>query len=444
MMSITAILKNIRSSFWAIPFIYALFAVILSLLSISLDNYIINHQEILDLIPPILLVDIDLTRTILSSISTSLLTMTTITFSMILVVLTTFLSEFSPRTLQNFIKNPSTQRVLGIFVGGFIYSILLLLLLRPTESTTEFFVPSLAVFLAIICLLVFVFFIHHISSWIQVSNLIHNISISALQKIDRQLVNENEVHEDAPWEDWESEEIKNKSPHQVHTHKTGYINKVNVQGLIKQAKKDDCIVRIERQMGDYVNSETSLLSIWTINHHSSSIRNYEKYVSVSKKKNPIEDIEFDLTKLVEIALRALSTGINDPYTAINCIDNLGRVLSKLGKKYLPQSFHNDKNKNLRVIWERPDYHHYLYRSFYQITNNSFNNPSVLLAITKALTSIANNNSSKIKEIVWELSEYIIEGISQESLLSLDRRYINDQLVSLAKSTGHSNDFKPLQ
>ncbi len=439
-MSISTFLSNVRSSFWAIPIFYALIAVILSLLSISLDAYIINHQEIYDKIPTVLFMDISLSRTILSSISASLLTMTTITFSTILVVLTTFLSEFSPRTLQNFITNPSTQRVLGIFVGGFIYSILLLLLLRPTDSATEFFVPSLAVFLAIICLLVFVFFIHHTSSWIQVSNLIHNISLSAMEKIEQQLHNENEVHDDAPWEDWESEELKNKQPLDITSHKTGYIKKINVEGLIKQATKDDCIIRIERHMGDYVNLDTTILSIWKLNHRH-SLQDYRQYVSVSKKKAPEEDIEFDLIKLVEIALRSLSPGINDPYTAINCIDNLGRILTKLGKKYLPQSFHNDKDRNLRVIWERPDFHHYLFRSFYQITYLSFKHISVLLAVIKALTSIANNNSSRIKEIIWELSEYIIEGISQESLLTLDRNYINDHLTSLAKSTGHSKDFK---
>ncbi|WP_280771471.1 DUF2254 domain-containing protein [Salipaludibacillus daqingensis] len=433
--------SKIRSSFWTIPSIYALIAVVLSFVSVAIDPYILSHQKIYNMIPSILFIDIELARTILSSISASLLTMTTITFSTILVVLTTFLSEFSPRTLQNFITNPSTQRVLGIFVGGFIYSILLLLLLKPTEQLSLFFVPSLAVFLAIICLMVFVFFIHHTSNWIQVSNLIHNISISATQKIDEQLSNEDEVHEDAPWEDWESEEIKNKPVHKIFSHKTGYIRKINIQGLIKQAAKDDVIIRVERQMGEYVNFETTLLSIWKLNHQHSKIH-YEKYISIGKKKAPIDDIEFDLTKLVEIALRSLSPGINDPYTAINCIDNLGRILDKLGKKYLPKAYHHDKNRNLRVLWDRPDFRYYLYKCFYQITYHGFKDISVLLAITKSLTIIAHNNSTRRKEVIWELTEYIIEGINRETLLSLDRKYLNEQLVSLATATGHNKRFKP--
>ncbi|WP_416148350.1 DUF2254 domain-containing protein [Salipaludibacillus sp. HK11] len=440
-MSNATFLSRIRSSFWTIPLFYAFIAVILSLLSLKIDAYIMSHPQIYEMIPAVLFVDIDLSRTILSSISASLLTMTTITFSMTLVVLTTFLSEFSPRTLQNFITNPSTQRVLGVFVGGFIYSILLLLLLRESGPFTEFFVPSLAVFLAIICVIVFVFFIHHTLSWIQVSNLIHNISLGAIQKIEQQLKNENDVHEDAPWEDWESEEIKNSPSHVIYSPKTGYIKYIDIQGLIKQATKDDSIIRIEREIGDYVSPDTALLSIWKFNNPHSK-RDYKHYVSIGKNKAPVEDIEFDLTKLVEIALRSLSTGVNDPYTAINCIDNLGRILSRLGGKYLPQSYHNDKNRNLRVIWDSPDYHYYLFRSFYQIINSSFSNISVLLAVIKALTSIATSNSTRIKEIIWELSEYIIEGVSQETLLSLDRNFLNEHFVSLAKATGHSHDFKP--
>lgn len=433
---------RIKKSFWYLPFLYGLMAAVLAIVSPKMNSYIVNQEAILSILPKVLFTNITLSQTILSSISASLLTMTTITFSTILVVLTTYLSEFSPRTIQNFITNHITQHVLGIFVGGFIYSILLLLLLRETSTTTKFIVPAIAIFVSITCLLVFVFFIHHVTNWIQVSNLIHNITIETIEKIKMNLNDLTEVHEDAPWKDWESDEIKHITPKQFCMNKAGYIQYINVEGLVLHATKDDSIIRIEKQVNDYVDQDTPLLSLWTLTPHKMEGR-YDKYFIIGSKQAAVNDIEFGLTKIVEIGLRALSSGINDPNTAINCIENLGKILTKLGSKYLPKSYHNDEDGNLRIIYEKPDFADYLYTCFFQIRQYGFNDLSVLSAGIKSLTLIAESNAKHIKEIVWEFAEYVIEGIDKKTLLSLDKRYINKQLAALARATGHKKEFEPL-
>ncbi|SDI49147.1 DUF2254 family protein [Alteribacillus bidgolensis] len=116
-----------------------------------------------------------------------------------MIVLTTYISEFSPRTLQNFISDLNTQRVLGFFIAGIIYSILLLLLIRETETVTHFIALSFAVLFAIICTFVFVYFIHHVSSWIQVSSLLHYITRNTIEKIDKEFKKETEIEADDPW-----------------------------------------------------------------------------------------------------------------------------------------------------------------------------------------------------------------------------------------------------
>ncbi|MBE4907835.1 DUF2254 domain-containing protein [Bacillus luteolus] len=433
---------RIRQRFWYLPSLYGLIAAFLAVFSMEINTYIVNTEVLVTFLPAFLLTDINLAQTILSSISASLLTMTTITFSTILVVLTTYLSQFSPRTLQNFITDHSTQRVLGIFVGGFIYSILLLLLLRETDTTTTFIVPAIAIFISIVCLLVFVFFIHHVTGWIQVSNLIHTITLETIDKINKDLKDVKDVQEDPPWEDWESEEIKHIPPKHFSLNGSGYIQYIDIEGLVKQATKEDCIIRIEKEVNDYVDEDTPLLSLWFLSTHQ--VRgNYDKYFIIGSEQAAVNDIEFGLTKIVEIGLRALSPGINDPNTAINCIDNLGKILTKLGSKHLPKSYHNDDNRNLRVIYKKPDFSDYLYKCFFQIRQYGFSDISVLTAGIKALTLIAESNSKPIKELVWEFSEYIIEGIDKNILLSLDRRYINEQLEALAKATGHKSDYKAI-
>ncbi|MGM0873337.1 MAG: DUF2254 family protein [Bacillota bacterium] len=201
-MSVRQLIIRVRTSFWYLPTVYGVIAFILAIFSMLLDRYL-ARQSFYSLIPEVFLSDIDLAQTILSSLSTSLLTMTTITFSSILVVLTTYLSQFSPRTLQNFITDHHTQRVLGIFIGGFIYTIILLLLVRKNDISTLFIVPTFAIFISIICLGMFVFFIHHVTTWIKVSNLIFHITTKTISAIHNQFVDEKDFHVKPPWENWE-------------------------------------------------------------------------------------------------------------------------------------------------------------------------------------------------------------------------------------------------
>ncbi|MEQ6389157.1 DUF2254 domain-containing protein [Bacillaceae bacterium S4-13-58] len=433
-------MKRLRSTLMYIPTIYGIFAVIFAFFSIFIDRLITEDHSSKRFLPDLLFSDLYLAQTILSAIASSLLTMTTITFSTILVVLTTFLSQFSPRTLRNFITDRVTQRVLGFFVGGFIYSIILLLSLKDRGTEQVFVFPSFSVFISIACVLVFVFFIHHVTSWIQVSSLIHNITIHTISKIDEELTDKDQVTEDAPWEDWESEDLLILEAQPFYLNKTGYIQEIDVDGILEQATKLNCIVRLEKKLGDYVDQDTPVLSIWKLDE-SEEQKNFERFFSVTIQMSPAEDIEFGIVKIVEIGLRALSPGINDPNTAINSIDNLGKILTKLGKKHLPRPYMNDEDRNLRVIKPQLTFSDYLYRSFYQIRQSGFHDISVLSNGLEALTLIADSNDSEIKKDVWELALYIKEGIDSDALLSLDRKFVHEKFSQLAKACGHYQEYE---
>src|SRR5574342_638842 len=142
------IVLRIRESIWLLPGIYSIFAFLLALLVIYID-----HNELAEgIVPSFLMTSIDLAQTILGSISAALLTMTTITFSTIMVVLTTYSSQFSPRTLNNFVEDPVTMRVLGIFMGGFVYSTLSLLFMSESWYENNVISATVGVLLAFICL----------------------------------------------------------------------------------------------------------------------------------------------------------------------------------------------------------------------------------------------------------------------------------------------------
>ncbi|KMM36171.1 DUF2254 domain-containing protein [Guptibacillus hwajinpoensis] len=434
--------KLIQSSFWFIPTFYGLGAFIAAILTLLFDQYIIRGNAII--LPYFFFASYDTSVTILSTLVSSMLTMTTITFSTIMVVLTTYLSNFSPRTLQNFITDRITKRVLGIFVGGVIYFIILLLLIEQSNQDTVYIAPVFAVLYAIICVAYFVFFIHHVSNWILVGNLIQHITSNTLKTIDRAFLDFEEANEGdiASWDSWELDEIKMKSATTIRSSKSGYLQNVDIPNLIKLATNQDFIIRLEKDIGEFVDEGTVIFSYWS----TSAVPDSSKLLntlSLGTERTTDQDIEYGIQKLVEIALRAISPGINDPNTAINCINRLGKVLSRLGQKHIPQPIYHDTKKNLRVITEPVTYSKYLYKSFYQIRHYAREDVSVLASILQSLEIAADGNKHDIHETIWEFGQFVIRGFDPKVLDEFDHRYINEKLENLAKATGFQDAYQPL-
>lgn len=441
-MARSASILRLRTSFWYLPSFYGTMAFILAIGTLLLDNYILSYKGAEKYIPTIFLSDIGLSQTILSSIASSLLTMTTITFSTILVVLTTYLSEFSPRALQNFITDHATQRVLGIFTAGFIYCIILLLFLKETTEEQLFLVPSFAVAIAILCLIVFVFFIQHVTTWIQVSNLLHNITVETVECMEELFEESDASIHDAPWDDWESQDITTKEPIIVMSKEPGYVQYIDIKALVKKAYVADCIVRVERQQGDYINEHTPLLSIWgsgdKINENS-----FLSLITVSISRAPLEDVEFGIRKVTEIGVRALSSGINDPSTAVHCIEQLGTLLSKLASLQGPQPYFNDKNRNLRIIVKTPDFFDYLDIAFSPILRYGKIDIDVISSIIHVLKIIADHSPTFRKKAIWKYTKHTTETIKEETYYELEKERLNRNLKELLFSLGQGKEYQKL-
>lgn len=423
------IVNKARKSFWFVPFLFSLISLVLALITFYFDWWLSQHDY--PLFPKVLFSNFDLSMTIIGTIASSIMTMTTITFSTIMVVLTTFLSQYSPRTLQNFINDRPTQRVLAIFVSGVVYCITLLVLLQDESGQKLYISSTFAGIVAIICLFVFVYFVHHVSNWVKVSNLIHNITIKTNQKIDNSyLYRKNAINEqpstfnEALFEDTE--------PILVYSEQSGYLQQINIEGMLTKAASDEAVIRMVKTPGEYLLEGTPVMTAWTTNKNI-DVEDYLEYLVLGPDKEPMEDIELGIRKLVEIALRAISPAINDPNTAKNCIEEIGIILSKLAKHKLPSSYLSDEENNVRIILEQPTFGDYLYKSFYQLRHYGKQDISIIAEILRSLRMIGENNSEETKRMVWTFKDYILEGIDYGSLQNLDMQYIMRHLDELAKA-----------
>jgi uncharacterized membrane protein len=425
------IFHKAQKSFWFVPLLFSLISLFLSLVTFYFDWWLSQHNY--PIFPKVLFSNFNLSMTIISTIASSIMTMTTITFSTIMVVLTTFLSQYSPRTLQNFINDRPTQRVLAILVSGVVYCITLLVLLQD-ESGQELYISSaFAGAVAVICLFVFVYFVHHVSNWVKVSNLIHNITIKTNNKIDNSyLYRRNAIQEESST--FNESFFKETEPINVYSETSGYLQQIDIEGMIKKAEKDMSIVRMVKTPGEYLLEGTPVMTVWTANDDI-DCEAYLGYLLLGPDKEPMEDIELGIRKLVEIALRAISPAINDPNTAKNCIEEIGIILSKLAKHKLPSSYLTDEENQVRIILEQPTLVDHLYKSFYQLRHYGKQDVSIIAEILRSLRMIGENNSGETKKLVWTFKDYILEGIDYDSLQDLDMQYIMKHLDELAAACG---------
>jgi len=353
-------LHNIENKIYFIPSIYAISATLLSIVVIFIEYKYTN--TLINVLPSYFFTSYDLSKTILSTIAGSLFAMITVSFSTIMVVLTMYSSQFSPRTMQDFLKNKVTLKVLGIFIAGFIYSILTLLFIDDSlqgSGDSIIFSAMIGVIVAIVCLGYFVYFIHHAANSVQVNLLIESLKeevIEIVDKIEARNNSNDQIRNEAP--DNLKEMLDDREVCEVHPEQSGYIQVIYDIELTKLADEYDIIIRAEKMIGDYVTENTIVFKLWQLNQEQEKFTEEELEeiktkirgnLVISNERSKKNDIEFGLLKLTEVALRAISPGINDPNTAIFCINQLGWVLSRIAVANLENTYYYNEKDELFFI-----------------------------------------------------------------------------------------------
>ncbi|WP_096189477.1 DUF2254 domain-containing protein [Evansella halocellulosilytica] len=432
----------VRSSYWFIPMLYGLFSIIFAFFCRKLDIFMWKNPHFAERLPALLFVEQSLAQNIFGTISSSLLTMTTISFSSILVVLTTYITQFSARTLRNFMNDPHTKRILGVFISGFVFSLTLMLLVNeshPDVSDARLYLsPFVAVVVAIINVGFFVFFIHHVSKWIQVRNLIQHIYENTVIVMEKYM-KDHDGEQNDPWDQWEKGELFELVATPLFSPESGYIQWINNKGLVKLTKSEDAIVKVHKQIGEYVSAQSPVLTVYRKTTKPVSKKKYMSMLIIGDEREAVQDVRFGIIKLVEIGNRSLSPGINDPHTAMQCIEHLGNLLRLLSNKVLHDSAIEDEEGQLRVILIPMTFKDYIELCFAELRHYGKEDVMVVLALLNSLQNIARflSKSNELKKDVWSFAEQIIESIKQQSFLKNEIDKLQVQIDELSALTVHA-------
>lgn len=329
--------------------------------------------------------DPDGARTMLSTIATSMATIAGVVFSITIVALALAASQYTSRVLRTFVRDRANQAVLGVFIGVYLYCLLVLKSIGPDAETP--FVPSAAllvgVLLALVAIGCFIFFIHHISASIQVANICHVVAGETLKVVDALCAGDAgsapTVAEQPPARHgWQA----------VPAHELGYVQTIDLDGLCRLAVAVDAQMRLEVMVGDFVVPGQRLAALDGSQPPDAALVDRIRHLfAVAPVRTIEQDIGFGIRQLVDIALKALSPSSNDTTTAVMCVDHLSAILCRLAVRELPRAMcHHDGV--LRVHGGSTDFPGYLDQAFAQVLESAPDNSSVLLRVLDGLARIA--------------------------------------------------------
>ncbi len=390
--------QNIKSSFWFVPLLIILTGIGLAVGFLYVD--ISHHYKPTGILRFIFSGSANSARSVLSSIAAAMIGVAGTVFSITLVVLTLASSQFGPRLLRNFMYNRLNQTVLGVYVSTFLFCLIILNAVKGSEEFT--LVPNLSILFAIVMTVVnivlLILFIHHVSLSIQPSYIIAEIGRELEKSIQQFLVNKSSgAGEDSANAIFE---IKNKLKvrTQVKSPKSGYLQLIDIAGLIDFAENENCFIEIRFKPGEYVVKNVTLVEVSSEGElEKSKIRFIENYFVLASQKTIYQDPEFAIHQIVEIAVKALSPGINDPYTAINCIDSLSASICRLTEIKFPSKFHTDQHNIVRISTIPLTFEGMLNTAFNQIRQFGAGSPSVIIRLMEALRTVHEFSKTKKQE-----------------------------------------------
>ncbi|SFR47412.1 Uncharacterized membrane protein [Marinobacter daqiaonensis] len=429
-------IKAIKESFWFLPAIYNAIAFLLAITTVLVDYQLTPEMSLLGIAP----LSLNRTTDMVSSLAGGILTMTTITFSAILIVLTTYSSQFSPRVLQDFISSRPTQRVLALFSSGFTFCISAMLIVSEEKTYQLLATPILAVLWSLAGIAAFVFLLNHTADWLRVNNLIGYIAAETSATIDHMLARDvNRMRQSVEADDpaWSKEGVEIKSP------ASGYVVTIALERLIAKAASDNLVVRLEVYAGNFILEGLPLMTLTGENANDVKPGSYADLVRVDNEPKSWQDIGFGIRKVAEIGLRAISPGINDPYTAATSIHHMSVLLVMLSQ------FSEDRNgffeeEELRLLAREPGFEHYLLSAFQELRRYGSKDNTTQVAILNALGWIARLVDHRWHSLLWDFGANTYRlAVTSLDLQEAEHARLRAPLGDLAHATGRRHDYSEL-
>lgn len=369
--------ERISNSLWALPLLFVVGASIAGVLTLNLQIGAAGGDAVWWLYSG----TASSASGFLSSLLTAMITMTTLAISITMVVLALAAQSLGPRLISAFIGDVRTRLNLGLLVGTVIY---LLIILR-TMGGRDDNVPQLAVtvgtVLVMACITALVFFVHHLARSIVADTIVGRVGAT----LDGQVSEVMSQEDDAADANWESPELPGEGGRPIGSPTYGYVRYVDYRAIVELAEAAGVTVRLTTRPGQFVIAHQTLG--WIAPADAIDPDKFEEItdtIVLGSERSAVQDIEYSVRQLVEIALRALSPGVNDPFTACTVIDRLSASIAMLMGQRPPRTAWSDSAGVIRLHAPQSTFEGIVDAAFNQIRQAGAAQPAVLIQLTDRL------------------------------------------------------------
>jgi uncharacterized membrane protein len=381
----------LTSSYWFVPAVMMAAAVVLAMVMLSIDQ---TYGRSIQKIGWFYAGGADGARALLATIAASIITVAGIVFSITIATLTQASSQFGPRLLRNFMRDTGNQITLGTFVATFIFCVLILRSVQGENA--EGWVPhasvTAAVVLSLLSIVVLIYFIHHVSLSLQAPIVVAAVAHDLEQAIRSHFP--GEIGAEAPTVGQEADACRIAEDVlalgcAVASARDGYIQAIGQENVMDEAVEHDLVIRLALRPGDYAVEGAPLMHVLPADRCDREMAERLRAMFIlGRQRTAEQDVEFAIDQLVEIAVRALSPAVNDPFTAVQCVDRLASSLRELAHNDLLSPYRFDAHGRPRVITPVSTWAGFVDAAFNQIRQYGRGSVAVTLRLLEVIAAIA--------------------------------------------------------
>ena len=370
--------SQLGDAFWTLPAALVLLGFLLALYFVHLDRSGVIGDSMLES-PWLYSGGGTGARTLLGAVASSTIGVAGTAFSITIAALSLAAGQMGPRLLRNFTRDRGNQATLGAFLGTFVYALTVLRSVRTTEegAFTPHLALSVAIALAFSCVGMLVYFVGHVASRINVDIVVNLVSNDVRDAIERLTQTEEPVP--LPASEWERTAVE------VRDSRRGYVQQLDEAALADWAEAERVTLQLLVRPGDYVFPGAPIARVSQPAPDPGRI--IQSSTALGADRASSADLEYAVRQLVEVAVRALSPGINDPHTAMSVLDRLGAGLCDVARCRLPSGV-TQRNGRVVLIVPAVDYDGLADAMFHMIRQNASSSAGVLIRLVEVLTAVA--------------------------------------------------------
>jgi len=421
------------TSFWFVPGIGMVVAILLATALLSVDHANPGWTTS----PPSILYrgGAQAARTLLNVITGSLITVTGVIFSVTIVAVQLASSQYTPRVLRNFTSDHGNQATLGIFIGTFAYAVAVLRTITETGDGTPQFVPRLAITvgvgLLLLCLATLIYFVHHVATELRVTRIIDTIESETM-------VN---VHVLFPEHLGRAADVTPPDPRAAERHadvvtacEAGYVQAVSDSALFALADHGRMVLGMFPLIGEYVLQGRPLVAVESEAPLDDELRAAIRAAFLlGPERTRQQDVEYGIVQISDIAVRALSPAINDPTTAVRCIDRLAELLVALGTREAPCT-HRTRDGVVHIVAPFTSFERAVRLAFGNIRHYGADCPAVAERLLRVLGQIGSLVPEKNHGPLREQADALLASARERITNPTDRRALEDAAAGFGDAT----------